>query len=478
MRQKNFFLTLKGRKGKVRQDGISALTLCSFNLVGDLDNTGAVDALIKAGAKIDHQGNDGYSAAHWLAEANAVAALGVLLEAGASTELQLSSGETPLYSAVNAGSFEAAKLLLDYGAQTHQYYTIKITGCDRNLSALELATVGRQVNIIHELLKRDASIYQERNLGTILHHAINNFSLDIVRILLDTYRHLFCIPDVLQSLDLLRNSPLHCAAIRKSPLFAHELILVGADIDFADPVGEWKRTAVAPAIEYGSLETLVLLLEAGASPYCRVKRRDLRNDAADPRWSFLHEAIWHIEKNELEPRFEEFILLTRPWIDQYDILNSHDMTRWSVLHYAIYRGRANCVKALLEAGASLDDEIRETAADEDYRRWIGCSGLEFSVRLRAEGRSWGEENTHEEIDAWSGRMEKVIEYLEGYRDSKAVEKQIQSITHRQSRRLKWGEIDIIFMYCSGCPSLASDLFILISVQSSALRRPLTLTGTG
>ena len=410
----------------VDPEGRAALALSSHSLPGDFDNTGSVVALLEYGAKLNHQDQWGRTALHWFAEANALAALKVLIDAGADLDLPANNGETPMKMAIRTGAYEAAELLINCGSDMDQLTLIE--GHSYETTAAAYAVIVQQASILTLLLGKGASISMGPSGRTLLHIACYQQNLEALRMFLGKYRNRFCVPEVLQSIDEDDSTALHLAAMYDNPVFAHELLLAGAEIDYINPDEDykWYRTAVAVAIYSGNYKTLTFLVESGASPYCRGENRELSGRVDLPRFSFLAEAIHAIHLKGYEERFKELLSRTRTWIDKSDVLVSRDLHGWTVLHYAIYRARLTCVKALLEIGASTADRILEVSEDVTCQRWKGCDAYEFAENLQQNGRMW-DDSTKEERDAWSGRLEQVIAYLNEVK----IEKYLGGLTGRE-----------------------------------------------
>ncbi len=108
-------LAKKADVNVAQADGTTALHWAAYKNDAEM-----VDALIRAGAKVDAQTRDGGITALSLAASNGNgAAVEALLKGGANPNLAIEEGETPLMAAAHAGNTAAVKALLDKGADVN-----------------------------------------------------------------------------------------------------------------------------------------------------------------------------------------------------------------------------------------------------------------------------------------------------------------------------------------------------------------------
>ncbi len=103
-------------------------------------NMGALNLLIRAGARIDNRDRDDRTALGLAAQTGQVAFVRALLEAGADPEYQGQRRETPLLKAARQGHLDVVRILIEAGAEAD---TSDLTG----RTALEFAEAGRHRDV-------------------------------------------------------------------------------------------------------------------------------------------------------------------------------------------------------------------------------------------------------------------------------------------------------------------------------------------
>jgi ankyrin repeat protein len=312
------------------------------------DNARATRTLIKFGADVNVAADDGQFIVHYHASANSTASLRVIIEAGASLDCADSVGVTPLFSAAGAGGVEALKLLLRQGANIDSVlakeHPQKVT------TPLGLAALFGKTKAVRALLDDGASIVQKGTQGTVLNIATRFKQMEIVRVMLQDYSSIFCKPWVLNSMDSDNHTPLEAAALG-GPSFIDLVLNAGADIDFRNPGELESGTALATTISYGRLDSTIYMLEKGASVFCR-------GAPHEQMWTFLNEFVYYCgEDYDLRPKFAGFLLSSKKWIDKHQLLSVRNWAGQTILQSAVHHGQLAAVKALVEFGASLEDEL-------------------------------------------------------------------------------------------------------------------------
>jgi ankyrin repeat protein len=181
--------------------------------------------LLKAGANVNAQDDDGETALHRAAHYGYVETAQVLLEFGADKNLKDKWGNTPLMSAQAQGNSDVVKLLGGTPAATTD------PGRDRPSSAspgeaLFSAVQGGLLSEVQALIKKKADV-NWRNAG------------------------------------LFNQTPIFPAAYGPHPEILRALLQAGANVNAQDDDGE---TALHRAAYYGYTETAQILLEFGANP--------------------------------------------------------------------------------------------------------------------------------------------------------------------------------------------------------------------
>ena len=171
-----------------------------------------------------------------------------LLDAGADPNLQdtwvsMPPNGTPLENAAERGHLEIVKLLVERGADVNK------KGCSTPLRG---ACAYGRADVVRDLLSKGARWEPEYLLA-----AVATGSVETVMALVEAgcdvnYR----TPD--------GETPLHFAAVQKSPAMAEALIRLGAKVNVR--CKRWKETPLHRAASRGRLEVVRVLLEAGADP--------------------------------------------------------------------------------------------------------------------------------------------------------------------------------------------------------------------
>lgn len=321
--------------------GMVPLMYSARSVWSEEDNAKATRTLLEHGAVVDITDKLGQAAMHYHALGNSYTSLRILVDFGANVEVRDKEGLTPLsYTTFYPMGTEALDLLLGIGADMNavsEAHGLTVLG--------EAARVGN-AQAIRLLINKGASIVQPR-FGTILFMALYNFRVDVVRMLVQDFKHLFTtkiINGQYTPSDTLL--PIHTATRSISCL---ELLLrAGADIDADGTEIEMNspKTALAVAISMGFLDSAVFLLERGASPFCR------RSKLRGTNWTFLHEYV--LQPAASLSRFSDLLEATRVWINKHDLLRRRNFDGHTVCQMAVHYGQRDIVQALVEAyGAAV-----------------------------------------------------------------------------------------------------------------------------
>lgn len=261
---------------------------------GDIE---LVEALIGAGADVTKHNDFGTSALHEAAIIGSTPIIGALLDAGADPNGENTEGETALMVVARAGNVEAAERLVDAGADVNAREDWG------GQSAVMWAAAQGQAEMIRFLASRGADLDargvvrqwarkviteprpKDMNKGgfTPLLYAAREGCIECARALIEAGGD----PDLA---DPERVTPLNMALLNMHYELAAYLIEAGADVDKWDLFGRTPLymaadTNTLPVMGNGamvvipSLDALTaldvgrLLLEAGADPNIRLKRR-------------------------------------------------------------------------------------------------------------------------------------------------------------------------------------------------------------
>jgi len=283
-------------------DGTTPIMWAAAN--GDLE---LVRALVKAGAKVDAQNRFGAFALSEAATAGSAPIIDALLKAGANPNKANPEGETSLMAAARSGRLDAAKLLVEAGADIN---TKESFG---EQSALMWAAAQSQAEMVKFLVSKGADVNargvirnwerkvlteprpKDLNQGgfTPLLYAAREGCVECAK-------HLVAGGADLNLEDPHRVAPLNMALLNLHFEFAAFMVKAGADVNKWDfygrtpiymaadvstlPVKGNGAMAVLPSEDsVTALDVGRMLLDAGADPNIRLKRRPPYRDVPQDR---------------------------------------------------------------------------------------------------------------------------------------------------------------------------------------------------
>lgn len=282
-----------------------------------------LEALLFGGADPNVQGSGGVTALGSLrneaySPEDKSRVIKVLISHGARVNLANASGSTPLHLHAKINLTATLRILLDHRASVE-------AKCDRkrtvyySRSALDTASYFGNVSCVRALLSRGRAVLTPRKAGITLGYAICMDRLEVVRVLLREYPGIFADTEVLQAFNTAYSSPLSHAVSHESMSVLNEVLQVKPELDFRDVSEPTLPTALESAISYGQVESAILLVELGATPFCR-------GDPAEENTSFIREFIFGcaFECKSLKPRLSELIHRTKSCVDRHNLMKSID----------------------------------------------------------------------------------------------------------------------------------------------------------
>ena len=273
-------------------DGTTAVMYAAYH--GDAE---LVAALAEAGADVRLTNTFGTSAITEAAITGDVPVLEALLAAGADANFRNPEGETPLMAVARTGRIEAAELLLDAGAD------VNATESFGGQSALMWAAARGNADMVRFLAANGAALDarglvrqwprkiineprpKDMNKGgfTALHYAAREGCIDCARALVEAGADLDVIdPERVTPLVLaLENLHYDLAAflieagadVNKWDLFGRSPLYMVADTSTLPVMGNGAMVVIPSMDDLTALDVARLLLEKGAEPNIRLKRR-------------------------------------------------------------------------------------------------------------------------------------------------------------------------------------------------------------
>ena len=241
-----FLLTKQSERSLETQtsDGSTALLLAAKN-----SHFGAVELLLKKGAKLKGAQEPGLTVLHRAAEGGHETVVKLLLDMGFDIDTQTETKCTALHMAAEAGHEAVVQVLLDSGA-------IADIKTDSGWTALHGAAGYGHVAVVRLLLENGVDITaKENDGGTALHSAAACGHEDVVQLLLEKGVD----PSVKNDYGW---TALHSAAACGREKVVRLLLKEQAEIETKDRVG---RTALSLATECGHEAVVLLLAEQNIS---------------------------------------------------------------------------------------------------------------------------------------------------------------------------------------------------------------------
>jgi ankyrin repeat protein len=214
-----------------------------------IDSKILIDFILKIGANIDRQDNDGNTSLHLATVNDCIEIVKLLLEKGANIEAKDSNDLTPLHCASLNGNLKLVKLLLEKGANIEAKDIYDLTPLHRVVETGHIETVKL-------LLEKNANIEAKDSFNlTPLHRVVETGHIETVKLLLEKNANI-------EAKDSGGHTPLHHAAYHGHIEIVRLLLEEGANIEAKDSI---DLTPLHHAAHYGHIEIVRLLLEKNAN---------------------------------------------------------------------------------------------------------------------------------------------------------------------------------------------------------------------
>jgi ankyrin repeat protein len=274
------------------EDGTTAIMWAAY--YGDLD---LVEALIGAGADVTLANAFGTSAITEAAIQGETRIIEALLTAGANPDFENPEGETPLMEVARTGNIEAAQALLDAGADVNAkedwggQSAVMWAAARSNPEMIRLlAAHGADVDargVIRQWPRKVITEPRPKDMNkggfTPLLYAAREGCIECARALVEAGADLdLADPERVSPLNMaLLNLHFDLAAylieagadVDKWDLFGRSPVYMAADVNTLPVMGNGAMVVIPSMDEHSALDIGRMLLEAGADPNIRLKRR-------------------------------------------------------------------------------------------------------------------------------------------------------------------------------------------------------------
>ncbi|XP_057671401.1 transient receptor potential cation channel subfamily A member 1 isoform X2 [Diorhabda carinulata] len=328
------FLLAKG----VKTDILNEKNQAAIHLVTELNKVKVLEVMSRHKEKINIQqgGEHGRSALHIAAIYDHEECARILIsEFGACPKIPCNNGYYPIHEAAKNASSKTLEVFLQWGESRgcSRQEMISFYDSEGNVP-LHSAVHGGDIKAVELCIKSGAKIsIQQQDLSTPVHLACAQGATEIVKLMfkMQPEEKMAC----LQSCDVQKMTPLHCAAMFDHPEIVEYLIQEGADINVMD---KERRSPMLLAALRGGWRTVHTLIRLGAD--INIKDVNRRN--------VLHLVVMNggrLEKFATESKSKESLL---------QLLNEKDINGCSPLHYASREGHIRSLENLIHLGACIN----------------------------------------------------------------------------------------------------------------------------
>ncbi|KAJ8922148.1 hypothetical protein NQ315_004083, partial [Exocentrus adspersus] len=322
----------------VKTNTLNEKKQAAIHLVTELNKVNVLEVMGRYKEKIDIQqgGEHDRTALHIAAIYDHEECARLLIsQFGACPRRPCNNGYYPIHEAAKNASSKTLEVFLQWGESRGctREEMISFYDAEGNVP-LHSAVHGGDIKAVELCIRSGAKIsIQQQDLSTPVHLACAQGATEIVKLMFEMQ------PGekgpCLQSFDVQKMTPLHCAAMFDHPEIVEYLIAEGADIDVVD---KEKRSPLLLAASRGGWRTVHALIRLGAD--INIKDVNRRN--------VLHLVVMNggrLEQFAAEVKSEESLL---------QLLNEKDSTGCSPLHYASREGHIRSLENLIRLGACIN----------------------------------------------------------------------------------------------------------------------------
>ncbi|XP_050517339.1 transient receptor potential cation channel subfamily A member 1 isoform X1 [Diabrotica virgifera virgifera] len=331
------FLLDKG----VKTDILNEKNQAAIHLVTELNKVKVLEVMSRHKNRIEIKqgGEHGRSALHIAAIYDHEECARILIsEFGACPKIPCNNGYYPIHEAAKNASSKTLEVFLAWGESRgcSRQEMISFYDSEGNVP-LHSAVHGGDIKAVELCIKSGAKIsIQQQDLSTPVHLACAQGATEIVKIMfkMQPEEKLPC----LQSCDVQKMTPLHCAAMFDHPEIVEYLVSEGADINVMD---KERRSPMLLAALRGGWRTVHTLIRLGAD--INIKDVNRRN--------VLHLVVMNGGRLE---KFASEVSEAKSKESLLQLLNEKDINGCSPLHYASREGHIRSLENLIRLGACIN----------------------------------------------------------------------------------------------------------------------------
>ncbi|XP_075991157.1 transient receptor potential cation channel A1 isoform X2 [Anticarsia gemmatalis] len=283
-------------------------------------------------------GEHGRTALHFAAiHDHDICARLLITDLGAECKRPCNNGYYPIHEAAKNASSRTMEVFLQWGESKGCTRESMISLYDNEGNVpLHSAVHGGDIKAVELCLRSGAKIStQQHDLSTPVHLACAQGALEIVKLMftMQPTEKLAC----LNSCDVQKMTPIHCAAMFDHPDIVNYLISEGSDIN---PLDKERRSPLLLAASRAGWRTVHTLIRLGAD----IELKDINSR------NVLHLVVMN------GGRLEDFAATCKDRCDKSltQLLNEKDNTGCSPLHYASREGHIRSLENLIRLGACIN----------------------------------------------------------------------------------------------------------------------------